>query len=74
MPTLELLGAVGSSTRERVSAEGMLYKWGMEGKCESRRAFVNGLLFVYHMCDVNDSALIQDPASIAELSPHTPGL
>ena len=31
--------------------------------------------FVFHMSDVMcDPALIQDPASIAELSPHTPGL
>ena len=27
-----------------------------------------------HTCDINDPALIQDPASIAKLSPHTPGL
>ena len=63
----ELLGAVDSLTRAHtvpVSAEEMAPREG--------RAFARGLLLVFHMCDVDDPALIRDLASIVELSCHIP--
>ena len=56
----EFLGTIESSTHDAVfmSAEGMVRERGVEGKCELERASVRSLLFVFHMRDVNDPALI----------------
>ena len=35
-----------------------------EGKCKLARAFARGLLFVLHVCDINNMAFIQDPTCI----------
>ena len=69
MPTPELLGTVESCTHDTVSAKEMALSLAREaeGKCKLWRS----LLFVFHVRNVHDPALIQGMASIAELSSHT---
>ena len=72
----ELLGAVESPTHDAVFAntKGKAPGEGSRGEMQNGEGLCQGHLFVCHMCDINDSALIQDQASVAELSCHTTGL